>query len=116
MKFYEIPLGCSQTVLTVGQKNSHRKSLDTAALSHKKCASNKHLGKFKPNYEISMLKFSVKKNSKFPADTVCPCDKISVAIALLEPNNMDIRILSLAKIRLLFVKGTFNHTQHTLKH
>jgi hypothetical protein len=29
---------------------------------------------------------------------------------------MDIRIFSLAKIGLLFVKGTFNHTQHILKH
>jgi CCR4-NOT transcriptional regulation complex NOT5 subunit len=46
MKFYESTLGSPQTVFTVGQKNKHRKSLDTAALSHKKYASNGHLGNF----------------------------------------------------------------------
>jgi hypothetical protein len=116
MKFYENPVGSSRTVFTVGQKNTHRKSLDTATLLLKKYASNGYLGKFKPNYEISMLKCSVKNNSKFPADAVCLCHKTAVTVALLVPNNMDIRIFSLAKIGLLFVKGTFNHTQHILKH
>jgi len=71
---------------------------------------------FKTNYEISMLKCSVKKNSKFPAETDFLCDKIPVAVAPLGPNKMNIRILSLAKIRLLLVKGALKHTQHTLKH
>jgi len=52
----------------------------------------------------------LKKKSKFPADIDFLCGKIPVAIALLGPNKIDIRILSLAKIRLLFVKGTLKHT------
>lgn len=46
MKLYESLLGSSQTVFTVGQKNTHGKSLDTAALSHRKHASNGHVGSF----------------------------------------------------------------------